>query len=399
MKNEMILVPNKDIITSFVLCWANQPDVSIHEERVILRVLERCHEYCNMNGVKLKDNLRQIKFNPSNVEITMPISDAFFSDMKPDDVKQILEELSRRMFSFSIKDQKGRDIYWGCSGYIQNPRVHFGTGQMSFQIHNDIWAVYLNLSKGYRKFELNKALALPSGYAVRFYMLMSGETGPLYMSVEDFKKWLGIDDGLYRDSSGKHRINNLEARVIKPSQKALNESCPYTFTYEKVRFNPRNTKSQVIGFRFYSKYQPQFRDPELEKASLIAKVNASSFIGSQAYRYLKENFGLTSEGLNNGKNKTLLDEWSSLEPDMLEWLEFKKRDLRIGKVKGTPQAYIIGTIKRRVEELKRKPTAPTLPFEEPSSSSAPAPAPTVERSQSVNFDNLAAGLAGKFGFK
>ena len=330
MKNEIILTPNKDIISSFVFTWSRQPDVSIHEQRVILRVLERCHEHCNMSGVKLKDNLRQIKFNPTNVELTMPISDAFFSDIKPEEVKDILTELSKRMFEFSLKDARGHEI-WGCSGYIQNPRVHFGTGQMSFQIHNDIWAVYLNLAQGFRKFELNKALALPSGYAVRFYMLMSGKTEPLYMTVEDFKKWLGIADDLYRDSKGKHRINNLEARVIKPSQKALNDTCPYTFIYEKIRLNSRNPKSPVIGFRFYSKYQPQFRDPELEKTRLVAKVNASSFVGSQTYRYLKENFGLTSEGMNNGKNKALLQEWMSLNRTYWDGWKLRSVTFELGR--------------------------------------------------------------------
>lgn len=352
MVKNIIQTTNKDIITSFVFSWSRQSDMSIHEQRVILRILEFCHDTCDLNGVRIKDNLRQIEYKTPCVKLTMPVSDAFFSEIKSDDVKSTLERLSRRTFQFTFVNAQGHKV-WGSSGYILEPRVNFGTGQMSFLIHEDMWAVYLNFTQGFRRFELNKALALSSGYAVRFYILMSENTAPLYMTVEDFKKWLGIADDFYRDSNGKHRIDNLEARVIKPSQKELYETCPYTFTYEKIRLNPRNSKSPVVGFRFYSKYQPKFRDVELEKKSLLAQLNPSTFIGSQAYRYLKDNFDLTPQGLNNGKNKTLLDEWARLESDMLSWLELKKRDLRSGKVKTTPQAYIIGSIKRRVEELKQ----------------------------------------------
>ena len=35
--------------------------------------------------------------------------------------------------------------------------------------------------------------------------------------------------------------DNIEARVIKPAQKALDNSCPYTFTYSKIKANHRHS--------------------------------------------------------------------------------------------------------------------------------------------------------------
>ena len=63
---------------------------------------------------------------------------------------------------------------------------------------------------------------------------------------------------------------------MKPAKAALDESCPYTFNYVKVRENPNNKRSKVTGFRFYPVYQPQFRDEELEGKELQAKVTARS---------------------------------------------------------------------------------------------------------------------------
>ena len=61
---------------------------------------------------------------------------------------------------------------------------------------------------------------------------------------------------------------------MKPAKAALDESCPYTFNYVKVRENPNNKRRKVTGFRFYPVYQPQFRDEELEGKELQAKVTS-----------------------------------------------------------------------------------------------------------------------------
>lgn len=341
---EVALGKNKDVILPFKIAWARQPDMSIHEQRVILRVMEFCS--AQLNGIRIADNLRKIEATPHTYELTMPVTDAFTSDFTTQEAQEALTTLAHRMFRY--EDNR---IWWAC-GYIEHPQVIKGSGMMTFGIFKPFWDVLLNFVSGFREIELNKALMLPTTYSLRFYMLMSGKTEPLYMTVEDFKKWLGIAPDKYKDKNGKDRIDNLERVVIRSAQMALNKTCPYTFTYEKVRVNSLNSKSPVMGFRFYSKYQPQFRDPDLEKANLIVKVNASSIVGSQVYRYLKFNFGLTSEGLNNSTNKVLLEQWIKLESSPLEWLEVKRRDISTGKVKGTPQAYIIGTIKRRIEELK-----------------------------------------------
>lgn len=58
------------------------------------------------------------------------------------------------------------------------------TGIITFRVSNDLWDVFTKFAKGYREFELNKALALPTGYSLRFYMLMSGQVYPLDISLK-----------------------------------------------------------------------------------------------------------------------------------------------------------------------------------------------------------------------
>ena len=50
--------PNKDIVISFVYAWARQKEMSILEQRVVLRIMEFASNH--LKGFKLKDNLRQL---------------------------------------------------------------------------------------------------------------------------------------------------------------------------------------------------------------------------------------------------------------------------------------------------------------------------------------------------
>lgn len=390
-KLEMLVnLKNQDVILPFEIAWARQPEMSIHEQRVLLRVME----YVNyeIKGIRISDNLRQIEPTEVTYEITMPTSDAFFSDMTPKEMEEELLCLSRRFFQ--VRDRV-ENIWWAC-GYIEHPKVHYGTGQMSFGVYKPFWKVLLNFVGGFREIELTKALLLPTTYSLRFYMLMSGKTEPLYLSIENLKNWLGIEPNLYKDKNGKDRIDNLENRVIKPAKKALNETCPYTFTYEKVRENPKSKRSPVIGFRFYSVYQPQYRDPELEKNSLMARVSPRFLVGEDIYRYLKDNFDYTQESLRS--NKKIIHEWQELEKDPLGWLSQRRRAARDSN--HGPIAYICGAMKRRISELKAQ-QDPTQ--EKPSETKAAQQTPTNPPKQNqpslFNFDDIASGIADKFGFK
>lgn len=381
--NKEIRSKNKDLILPFKIAWARQPDMSIHEQRVLIRVMEYVN--AQIKGIRISDNLRQIKPTEVTYEIAMPTADAFFSDMTPEEMENELMILSRRVFQYKDARQ-----WWAC-GYIEHPKVDYGTGIMRFGIYKPFWEVLLNFVSGFREIELNKALILPTTYSLRFYILMSGKTKPIEMSVEDLKKWLGIDEKLYKDSKGNHRIDNLVARVIEPSKEALDKICPYTFTYEKIRVNPKNPKSKVTGFRFHSVYQPQNRDPELEKNSIMSKVTAKGLIGEDVYKYLVNNFDYTSEAFANHK-VNIIRPWEDAERsaggDPILWLSQRRRAAH-DAAKG-PIAYICGAMQRRTEELTNK-KHPTLPFDE-----TPNEEPKQTEDHSRDLNNLAAMLAGKF---
>ena len=218
---------NKDIVTSFVYTWARQKEMSILEQRVVLRIMEYASNH--LKGIKLKDHLHKIDLGLFNVTITMPASDVLFNTkMKHHDIEKALYALRSR--SFEYRD----DNRYTVCGFINNATYVYRSGMITVEVDNRIWDVLSDFTLGFKRFELNKALALPTSSALQFYMIMSGQERPLRLSIAELKNWLGIPADKYT-KDGKDRIDHLEERVLRPVKRMLDDTCPYTFTYEKLR--------------------------------------------------------------------------------------------------------------------------------------------------------------------
>jgi hypothetical protein len=336
-----INTPNKDMVVSFIYTWARQKEMSVHEQRVILRIMEFAS--AKLDGSMIKDHLHKIDLGLWDVTLTMPTSDVISSKMNYEEIKAALDTLTDRSFTYEDDER------WFKCHFIEGPEIKKHTGLMSFKVDNKLWKVFTDFSKGFRRFELNKALSLQTSYALQIYMLITGQNRPFHLTIDQLKLWLGIDKDKYKDKDGRDRINNLCMRVLDPSQKSLDESCPYTFTYEKIRVNPKNSKSPVTGFMLYPKYQPQFRDPYLEGKDLTQKVSLSWDLTPQVVDYLKTSIGFTTTEIKS--HRETLKAAQALLPDFLGLLaELKGKSREKENYKG----WIIGSIKGKLNDLKTK---------------------------------------------
>lgn len=341
-----ITTPNRDIVVSWVYTWSRQQEMSIHEQRIVLRILEQCQLEA-LQGVMVKNytgqNAPKFEHGLFDVDVTMHVSDVIYSNREYKEIIKALDDLSGRFFTY-----EDDEVWWKC-GFISNPKYQKRTGVITFRVANDLWDVLTKFTKGYREFELNKALALPTTYALRFYMLMSGQKTPFNMSVEKLKLWLGIAPELYKTKDGRDRIDNLEDRVIKPAKEALDNSCPYTFEYVKQRENDHNIRSKVVGFKFIPIPQPKFRDQDLEKKELLAQIPSGFLLDPNLVDYLKHNFGFEKSEID--RNKETLEAAQKVVPDLIGELARLK-----GRVREmtNPKGYVIAAIKGMTNDYQQK---------------------------------------------
>jgi hypothetical protein len=351
-----ITTQNKDVTTTFKFVFGHHPDISVDEQRVLARILEFAS--LELQGKLMKDEIRNFKRSEwGAVNMELNVKDFMLSSegWSHEYVQGMLNRLSRRFFTYED------DKVWTQATYIAEPFYEKGTGRVTFTVPKLMWWAMKNFVGGYREFELNKALALPTTYSFRFYLLMSGQKKPFEFSIEKLFEWLAIPlkdtaildkDGMpkivkaaYRDKNGKFRIDNIEAKVIKPAKEILDKTCPYTFDYTKLKENERNPRSRVIGFRFYPVYQPKFRDQELEKKELLIQIPGKALLDKEIYNYLTAQIGFTKEEVN--RNKEILIEAQRTIPDLvyeLSLLKGKSRD------KKNPKGYIINALKGKVKD-------------------------------------------------
>ena len=147
-KRELIDIrtPNKDVVASFIYSWARQKDMSILEQRVVLRIIERAS--MKLKGVKIRDYMCQLDLGLKNVTLTMPASAVLFNTkMKHKDIEQALYNLRSRTFEY-----KDNERYTVC-GFINNATYVYGTGEITVEVDNKIWRVLTDFSEGFRRFE------------------------------------------------------------------------------------------------------------------------------------------------------------------------------------------------------------------------------------------------------
>lgn len=344
----IIASPNKDLVVAYeFLKWARQTNMSVHEMRIIIRLIERCNE--EITGYIWKDyvgsNKPKFEHNLFDVTVTMYAQDIFInSDLKHKEIIQVLDNLSNRSISHDSPEE------WWKVSFCSNPIYKKGTGIIKFAVGNKLWDMFTAFARGVHEFELNKCLALPTPTAMIFYLMVSKQSKPLVYSIDLLKSMLGIAPDAYKDKDGTDRIDNFEKAVLKPVQEALDNSCPYTFDWDKIRVNPRNPRSKVTGFKIIPIYQPKFRDEHLAKMEALNKLQLK-FWQPAVMNCLLNDFGIPKESLQMPKNRETITDAIKYIPNFADWL---RNDLlpRADENKGI--GWIIQAIKNETEDCKKQ---------------------------------------------
>ena len=276
------------------------------------------------------------KIEPSDcgVNITMPVA----SILRDEDD----HNYAKAKAAFTSLSKKGAeyedDKIWFYTAIIEHPKIEKGTGIATFHVYDPIWRAALDFTKGFKKYELITAMKFKSVYAMRFYELMSGQTQPLFVSLEG-------SDGLRERFclQGKYeRVNDFKRYVIDAAKKELDESSPFSFVAEEV-----TEGRKIIGWTFYPTFFENREDPALQEQKRMAKVTARLQIDDEVYKYLKYSFGFEADEINRNK-KTLIDGQNRI-PNFIDFLAGLKGGAREAR---SEKAYVIGAIKTKLKEIK-----------------------------------------------
>lgn len=218
------IINNKQVFQSYVLTTAKY-DFSPYEKRIMYRLIELAQK--EIEGIKLKDNLRKIAPTNFGREITMPISDILKDEQ---DKHYTIAKAAFRSLSEKHIEYEDDEV-WSYTPIITAPEIKKNSGSVKFYVFDNIWRCLLDFTKGFKKYELITAMKFKSAYAMRFYELMSGQTKPLFVLLEGPD---GLRERFYLQ--GKYeKVNDFRRKVIDVAKKELDESSPYSFVAKEEK--------------------------------------------------------------------------------------------------------------------------------------------------------------------
>lgn len=329
----------KEVFQSYVLTAARY-DFSVYEKRILYRIVEIASDELkrSLAGGTIKPAIGY-KIEPTlfGKQITMPVKAILANEIDKNyaQAKAAFKSLATKGIEY--EDEK----VWSFTNIISSPKIDKTGGLVSFSVDKAIWECCWNFAKGYRKLELGTTMKFRSTYTMRFYELLSGQKTPLSFNLEDFRKLFKIENKF-------KRIDTLEERVIETAKRELDESSPYSFTYERMTQPSRGrTGQKVVGYTFFPRYIQANRDPALYKKELEAKVGnivGRGLLNPEFERYLMDGVGLTPKGINANKS-LFLDAQRKFKDDVFDVVgEIKQRAIRKKKSIG----WIINALRGEV---------------------------------------------------
>lgn len=314
-----------EVIQSFIYS-IQRAHLNLYQQRILLKVVQ--FGQSRLAGVMVSKNLSKWSHDFDNVKIVVPIKEILDDGNKHYDV---VISAARQLMGIKIEywDTK-KNMFWG-SPVIYNVRHDSRSGVLRFYVARDLFDALLDFSKGFRQFNLERALSLPSPYASRLYSLLSGQVNPICFSINELKHIFGVEDKYSQTA-------DFIKKIIEPARLVLDSEKCNSFEYVRMR---EGTKVVAILFK------PIRREKE-NTEQLKAKVSIGWFLSPELKRYLLQLGQFTLRELEG--HKTLLEEFCKLPNALTLIQEIINRASSKGKGKG----YIINAMKGEVKDYKEK---------------------------------------------
>ncbi len=285
---------NKDLIESYKLTTVRDR-IGIYGQRLILRLVEFATAEGATQGLDFKSgkDIRQVEVTEDLFykRVTMPLAyitgDSDNRSKPRASIKALMQEV------IEAEDEDGD---WFAFPFLSFAQVK--NGELTVEVRKELWQVFMDFRKGFRRYELQAALQLKSTYSLRLYKLMSEQgTKQLDFQLDELKRMLGVRDKYPRP-------RDFFVKVLEPAKEELDRVAPWSFTYTPLTSRKQaGGRAAIVGVRFFPKYQPAHRDPDLEGNRLRQRFSGALAPSlNQAQRnMLIHKFGFTQKGLLNNR--------------------------------------------------------------------------------------------------
>lgn len=312
------------LIQSFLLS-VTRVKLTLYEQRILTKIVEAAQG--NLGGMTAQQ-LKTARNPYTNIELEVPMR-YILSDNTKDYAKVLTacRALMHRQFEFY--NPQTRTYY--ADTVIHNVRHTRGSGKVQFMVSKILLDVLYDFSIGYKAYDLETALQLPTPYAVRMYILLNEQERPITWSIVKLKEMFGVADKYTQ-------TRDFIKKVIEPARNALNTARVNSFTYNR---NTVEGGKKVESLTFFPVKQHQVVDMEWDMPMMTQEVKVN-YIALRTY--MRETIGFTLKEINI--HAKLLQKFARVPPCVQELQIIYNRAQKKGMQKG----YIINAIRGEIEE-------------------------------------------------
>ncbi len=320
IKEEVIpVVYTKPQMHSYLLTTASY-NYSLYAQRIKYSIISRLQQRINdfmandLNFYHLLDAAKQWAKNRENTTFVFPISE--ITSMTDRDLKYTegaLDELLNTKIKYERNNDLG-EVFKGSFVFAESYEINVTQKIVSICLTENCYLTLMNFIYGYSLYDLHIIRKFKSTYTMRMYEILYGQRKEFFLNVDEIRKMFLLEDKY--QSAGM-----LRQKVIEKAKKEMDELSPRTFDYEciyKKNDSPNGGRPVLHTIRFFPKDNPNIRyihQEQLDKMKRAEirrnKTESSSLLSYDLVNKLEE-YGITREGMVNGKNAETLMKFDRL---------------------------------------------------------------------------------------
>lgn len=323
--------------------------LTVYEKRIVYKLVDMAQVH--IKG-KVHPGLRILPEAPNVTEVEMPASDIYedFNDNYAA-VKRSLLTLAKKMFPPYEDDE-----IWQAVHIIMAPQIEKKSGIIKFYVEKKTWEYLLNFGSAYTQYELKVAMSLKSVYSMQMYEYCSEQRkaqkmGGFDVSIDSLRKMFCLEDK-YPNTS------DFLKRTIGIAKTELDKCSPWSFEWGFPIGAKKGRGNKIEKIWIKPIHQPHFVDPELQRASQVAKLttrNTLNDINPELYDWLRKVLKWPAKNITANRQNfvraqnTIPDLYDRFPVWVSRWEKANEKD----PLKYPDQiAYVIGAMNDEVRQIK-----------------------------------------------
>lgn len=323
---------NKLILQSYKLTEIRN-DFGIYAQRLILRIAERMQ-------YRLEDiDFTKPVVKPSDQRLYWNFKISEINTEGNTNYQQVKEEL-RKVIKAGVHMEFENG--WRESVVFTDIEAEDnGNGNLKVKINDSVWDLFIEFSKGFKKYSLQTALSLRTTYALRLYQLLANNEQPITYTIDWLRELFGLKDK-YTDT------NMFIRRVIQPAQAELDEKAEKSFCYKPIYSRPQGKgRKKISAIEFITIPIAQNTNPEIVLKENNRKYGVGT-IPREIRDKLMQTYNFSEHGIKANAH-IIFDAYAKMKnPTLIEFLSEKLAKAQKAK---NPQGWIINALKSELETL------------------------------------------------